>query len=199
MRIGWDLDGVGYVFGESVRRSLALDGIKVAEATDEFCTHWDFYEFWGMNREQFAEASDIAVNRGICFGPGEGLTRPNFFDSMARVKALGHTNVIVTHRFQGNPGLAERNTFRWLEVESARYGIDLYDEIYFNADKTVGNCDMFVEDNLGNYDKLVAAGVDAYLINRPWNAPYTDDRLRIDDVSEYADMVETRTNGLIVV
>lgn len=199
MRIGWDLDGVGYVFGAGVRRSLALDGIEVEEPTDEFCKHWNFFEFWGMTREEFADACDVAVDRGICFGPGEGLTRPNFFDAMARVKEMGHTNVIITHRFQGKPGLAMRNTFRWLEVESSRYGIDLYDEIHFTHDKTIVPTDMFVEDNRDNYDNLVAAGVDAYLINRPWNGPYDDHRTRIEDVEDYATAVAARTLAYSVV
>lgn len=194
MRIGYDLDGVGYVFGASVRNHLATKGIDVPPATDEFCTHWDFYEFWGMTREEFGMHCDEGADAGIIFGPGEGLTRPNFFESMARSKALGHTNVIVTHRFQGSPGSAERNTEAWL----APYR-HLVDELYYSKDKTIGNCDMFVEDSLPNYDRLVEHGVDAYLIDRPWNGPYNDHRARIADVSEYADMVEARTNGLIVV
>lgn len=194
MRIGYDLDGVGYIFGAGVRTSLALDGIIVDEPTDDFCKHWNFFEFWGMTPEEFAHACDIGVNRGIVFGPGEGLTRPNFFESMARTHDMGHTNVIVTHRYQGLPGMAERNTFRWLEANKAQY-----DEIYFTKDKTVGNCDMFVEDNRDNYDALVKAGVDAYLINRPWNGPYDDDRKRILDVEDFADAVGARTLGLSVV
>lgn len=194
MRIGWDLDGCGYVFAESVRQSMKLDGMNVPPATDDFCKHWDFYEFWGMNRDQFEEVCNIGVDRGIVFGPGEGLTRPNFFESLVRTKALGHENIIITHRYQGSAGKAEDNTMKWLEPF-----IDFVDEIHFSKNKTIADCHMFVEDSLPNYDALVAAGVDAYLIDRPWNNPCDDGRVRISDISEYADLVEARTNGLIVV
>ena len=194
LRIGYDLDGVGYVFGESVRQSMALDGIHVPPASDDFCKHWDFYEFWGMSRDDFEGHCDLGVDRGIVFGPGEGLTRPNFFESLVRTKAMGHKNIIVTHRYQGGPGMAQRNTYKWLEPYA-----DFIDEVHFNADKRVGNCDMFVEDNLRNYDMLVAAGVDTFLVNRPWNGPYGDHRNRISDVSDYADAVEERTNFSSVV
>lgn len=194
LRVGWDLDGVGYVFGESVRLSLAMDGIAVPPVTDDFCKHWDFYEFWGMSREDFAKYCDLGVDRGIIFGPGDGLTRPNFFESMEAVKSMGHTNVVITHRYQGTPGNAERNTEEWL----APYR-ELVDELYYSHDKTLVYTDMFVEDSKPNYDRLVGAGNDAYLVDRPWNGPYEDTRCRINDVSEYVDMVRARTNGLIVV
>lgn len=194
MRIGYDLDGIGYVFGRAVRQSLFQEGVFLEDPTDEFCKHWDFYEFWGMDKEGFRAATDRGVDRGIVFGPGDGLTRPNFFESIVRTKALGHKNIIVTHRYQGSPGMAQRNTYKWLEPYE-----DFIDEVIFSEDKTVGDCDMFVEDNLANYDRLVDAGVDAYLVDRPWNGPYSDSRARISDVSEYADLVEARTSGLIVV
>jgi hypothetical protein len=189
MRVGWDLDGVGYVFGMSVRNYLATIGIEVEPPTDKFCKHWNFFEFWKMHEDAFAKHCDDGVDAGIIFGPGYGLTRPNFFESMQRVKALGHTNVIVTHRFQGKPGNAERNTEAWL----APYR-HLVDEVYYSKDKTVGNCDVFVEDSRPNYDALTAAGVKAYLINRPWNGVEGGDaRNRILDVLDYAEAIEKIT------
>lgn len=193
LRIGWDLDGVGYVFGESVRQSMLLDGYDIPPTTDEFCKSWDFFEYWGMSRSEFEIECSRAVDRGICFGPGPGLTRPNFFESMARTHDMGHTNVIITHRYQGSPGMAMGNTFRWLEHHGAQY-----DEIYFSGDKTIVETDMFVEDNKDNYDRLVEAGVDAYLINRPWNRPYEDHRKRILDVENFADAVNAKTLGVML-
>lgn len=194
MKIGYDLDGIGYSFGLSVSRYLNTVGVRLPTATDQFCKHWDFYKFWGMDKEEFAQHCHDGVNNGIIFGPGWKLTRPGFFESLARTKGMGHTNVVITHRYQGAPGNAEMNTEEWLKP--VRH---LVDELHYSHDKTLVDTDMFVEDNAGNYDKLVAAGVDAYLVNRPWNAPYDDHRVRINDVTEYADMVQARTNGLIVV
>src|SRR6478735_5038922 len=145
LRVGWDLDGVGYVFGSSVRNYLTSIGITVEEPTDEFCKHWNFFEFWKMTKQDFAKHCDAGTDLGYVFGPGDGLTRPNFFESMARVHDMGQTNVITTHRYQGTPGSAEANTLKWLEANQAQY-----DEIHFSADKTSVHTDMFVEDNRDN-------------------------------------------------
>jgi hypothetical protein len=196
MRVGFDLDGVGYVFGASVRNYLTSIGINVAEATDDFCTHWDFYEFWGMTREEFAKYCDAGVDAGFVFAPGDGLTRPGFFDAIKTVKMMGHDVIIATHRFQGSPGKAQENTYRWLEP------VLMYvDEVHFttDGDKTGFNTDMFVEDSKPNYDLLVASGQDSYLINRPWNAPYNDDRQRIGDIYDYVRAVEQRAKRVSVV
>lgn len=190
MRVGYDLDGVGYVFGASVRDYLRTIDIEVAEPTDEFCTDWNFFEFWGMNESDFAKHCDDGTDAGIVFGPGDHLTRPHFFDSIRLTKAMGHEVVVVTHRFQGAPGSAERNTEAWLEPVR-----DCIDELYYSKDKTIGNTDLFVEDSKPNYDALTEAGMECYLINRPWNGPYDDDRNRIGDIRDYTAIVAGRTLG----
>ena len=180
--VGWDFDGVGYRFGMSVRKHLGNIGIEVEPPTDEFCKDWSFFKFWHMDENTFAKHCDDGVDAGIIFGPGSGLTRPGFWDALRRSKEAGHTNIGITHRYQGSPGMAEKNTMLWIGDR-----IDLFDDVVFSADKTSVPTDYFVEDNLGNYDKLVAAGTKAFLINRPWNHPYDDGRNRISDVSEYGD------------
>lgn len=195
MRVGFDLDGVGYVFGASVRDYLTSIGIKVPEATDEFCQHWDFYEFWGMTREDFAKHCDAGVDAGFVFGPGDHLTRPGFFDAIKAVKEMGHEVIIVTHRYQGSRFMAQENTYKWLRPVR-----DYIDEVHFveKSIKTGYNTDMFVEDSKPNYDDLVADHVDAYLINRPWNGPYDDGRKRINDITDFVDRVRDKTVALMV-
>ena len=189
MRVGWDLDGVGYVFGNSVRMYLNSIGMDVPPATDDFCTNWNFFEFWGMDKEEFGAFCDAGGDAGYVFGDHPGLTRPNFFESIKRVKALGHENIVVTHRYQGSPGQAEANTYKWLAPVQ-----NWLDEIHFSHDKTSVPTDTFVEDNLQNYDMLINKGVRAFLVDRPWNQVEGGDaRMRIADVSDYADAVEQIT------
>lgn len=172
-----------------MRLYLTSIGIEVPPTTDEFCNDWNFFEFWGMTREEFDRHCDDAVDAGFVFGDHEGLTRPNFFESLLLTKELGHENIIVTHRYQGSPGKAEENTRKWLEPY--KY---LIDELHFSGDKTSVPTDTFVEDNLKNYDALVEKGVKAFLINRPWNyVEGGDARNRIDDVQEYAQAIEDIT------
>ena len=184
MIVGWDLDGVGYIFGASVRNYLTSIGLEVADPTDEFRSHWNFFEFWGMTADDFAKHCDDGVDAGYIFAPGDDVTRAGFFDSVRRVKEAGHTNVVITHRYQGTPGKAEELTHQWLEPVK-----DVIDEIFFTKNKTVRWTDVFVEDNKDNYDNLASAGTNAFLINRPWNAPYDDGRKRINDVVDYADLI----------
>jgi len=189
LRIGIDLDGVGYIFAESVRDYLCSIGMQVSPMPDSACLSWNFHEQWnGMDRKEFNSHCDDGVDDGFVFGPGRHLTRPNFFESLRIIKEMGHKIIIITHRYQGSPGNAELNTYKWLHPV-----IDIIDEIHFSHDKTSVPTDMFVEDNLQNYDALKAAGTDAYLINRPWNMPYNDKRNRINDIADYADAVVART------
>lgn len=184
MIVGWDFDGVGYVFGEAAARQAQAEGLGVAKATDAFCKTWNFHDRWGMDRDDFELLCNRGVDSGVIFGPGQGLTRPNFFQSVKAVKEAGHTNIAITHRYQGTPGNAERNTFEWIGDN-----IIYFDDVIFSADKTCVWTDVFVEDNRDNYDALRRAGTNAFLINRPWNGPYEDSRKRITDVKDYAQAI----------
>ena len=62
------------------------------------------------------------------------------------------------------------------------------------TDKTEANADIFVEDKLQNYDALMQAGVECWLINRPWNDVGPDQRNRIDDIIEFPSKVAARVD-----
>ncbi len=184
LRIGFDLDGVLYDFGNSVRRYLNSIGREYGFKGDAAEPHhWDFYEYWGMERDEFTQICHSGVDAGYIFS---GPARDNAAESVRRVAELGHEIVIITDRQFGRvPTNSHRATEEWL----AAHGIE-YDELWFSADKTIAHTDMFVEDKLENYDALVNRGVDCYLINRAWNLVPGDNRKRINDISEYADAVE---------
>lgn len=191
LNVGWDLDGVGYIFFASVHHYLTLSGHgHLPEITDEKCDVWEAHQkYWGMTDDEFNKHCDDGVNAGIVFGPGEQFTRPNFFEAMRAVKQMGHRNIIITHRWQGNPGRAEANTYEWLKPVH-----DVIDDVKFSHDKTSVKTDIFIEDNLKNYDHLVAAGTKAVLVNRTWNRVPGDSRVRIDDVAQYPAVVDLLTH-----
>lgn len=188
MRIGFDLDGCLYDFGNSVRRYLDSIGRPYGWKNDgEEPHHWDFYEYWNMSREEFTQICHDGVDAGYIFS---GPARPNAVESVQRVAALGHEIIIITDRqFGSDPRNSHAATSEWL----AQHGIE-YDELWFSADKTITQTHMFVEDKLENYDKLNLAGVDTYLINRDWNLTVGGDaRQRISDIADYAEAVEKVT------
>lgn len=188
MRVGFDSDGCIDNFGEGVRQTLIALGLghlwKSGPTKKPF---WNWYEDWGWTFEQFKRVVDWGVDHGYIF---VGHWRPNAIESVGRVAALGHEIIIITDRtFGSDPRNSQRNT-----IESfARAGIE-YDELHFTADKTSVEVDTMVEDKLSNYDALIANGTPTWLITRPWNeVDGGDARMRIDDISDYADIIEDIT------
>lgn len=194
LRIGWDLDGVLYNFGDSVRRYLEFTGqghIWKSGPTKE--AYWDFYKDWGWTSKQFVDFCNEGADAGFIF---TGPARAGAAEAVNAVKSMGHTIHIVTDRGFGScPSVSHANTTRWLR----EHGIP-FDSLTFSADKTVVKLDMMIEDKLENYDALVAADVYTFLINRAWNQVEGDNRNRIDELSEYVQAIEreTRYQNLIL-
>lgn len=191
MRVGFDLDGCLYDFGNSVRRYLdSIDRVYGWRDGHVENDTWDFYTYWGMTREDFTDICHSGVDAGYIFS---GPARDGAVEAVETVARAGHQIIIVTDRqFGSTPSKSHDATSEWL----AYHGIE-YDELWFSADKTVTQTDMFVEDKVLNYDALVANGTDAYLINRAWNAPYDDNRKRIADISDYAEAVRQRSLSIL--
>lgn len=188
LRTGWDNDGCTYDFGNSVRRYLASIGREFGWADGKEENHnWNFFEYWGMPVEEFVQVCHDGVDAGYVFA---GPLRPNSEEAFERVARLGHEIIIITDRqFGSTPQASHRAT----ELCYQEAGIE-YDELWFSADKLCTKTDTFVEDKLENYDELITAGVDAYLINRDWNQVEGGDaRNRIDDIIEYAEAIEKIT------
>lgn len=183
-RTGWDIDGVGHVFGDSFHNWLIHTGRgdlwKSGPTPKPF---WDWYKDWGWTSEQFVDECHKAADAGILFN---GPIREGYFESIQRIAESGHEIIIATDRpFGSTPEVSEKITVEWLDRE----GIE-FDELWFTADKTLPGCDFFIEDKLENYDDLIAAGTNAFLLNRPWNQVEGGDaRNRIDSISEYADAI----------
>lgn len=181
MRIGIDADGVLYPFEDGLRTYL-VDFVGMDPQQLCSITRWHFYEEWGLSREQFKEYYTDAINVGVLFanpGPYEG-TR----EGLLRLIEAGHTLHVVTARGDtGHPGQAEGMTRFWLAMH-----LPPISSLTFSADKTVVKADVFLEDKIENYDALDAAGVRAYLMNRPWNEQ-VDERRRVADMGEFVDEV----------
>jgi len=182
LRIGFDLDGVAYNFEDSVRRYLIKWHLYDAEELPN-PTGWDFHQAWGFEREDFEAVCNDGVDSTIIFGTGDPY--PGTAEAMHRIKDAGHSIHIVTARFFGSPGMAQRNTMQWL----AEHDIP-FDTVTFARDKTVVRTDYMIEDNLGNFDALQAAGTHAVLMDRPWNQDTPDrSRSRVRDMQAFADHI----------
>lgn len=184
LRVGFDLDGVMYDFGNSVLRYLHSIGRPCGWKDGYSENHiWNFNEYWHMTTAEFVDVVNDGVKAGYVFS---GPIVPRAVETVRRVRDLGHQVIIVTARdFIG----AQEATINWL----ASHDIE-YDELIFSSDKTVVPTDTFAEDRLSNYDGLVDVGTKGFLVNHPWNQVLGGDgRNRINDISEYADAIERIT------
>jgi 5'(3')-deoxyribonucleotidase len=162
-RIGIDLDGCMYDFADSLRHYLeSYEGLHPDQLHKD-ATHWGFYEDWGLTDEEFLLHCNRAADIGVLFGSGGCLDRAD--EDVRAAYAAGHEIHIITDRgFGTTPFASKRNTMRWL------LKMDIpFHSLTFAKDKTVVRTDVMCEDKPANYEALVAAGTDAYLIDRPWN------------------------------
>lgn len=191
MRIGWDIDGVGFNFGDSCKRYLDEIGQghlwKSGPTPDPY---WYWYRDWGWTDEQFLEFCHAGADAGFIFS---GPVRDGYKEGLEECARLGHEIIVITDRsFGATPRVSEKLTELWFD----EHGME-YDELWFSRDKTVTWTDMFIDDKLENYDDLNSVGTEVYLLNRPWNED-KDNRRRVDDISEFMTNVRRRTNSLSV-
>lgn len=188
MRIGVDLDGVLYDFQGAMIDYLAYRSPFIGakeQLKRKLLPTWRFYEGWGMTDSEFLDAYAAGVDAGWVLWTGAPLVSYKEVDDIRRT---GHEVFIITDRSVGK--LPQTATRAWLD----QYGF-IYDELHFNADKTIVPTDMFIDDKLENYDALHAAGTEVYLLNRPWNTvPGGDYRRRVDTFTEFVGKVLERTN-----
>lgn len=180
-RVGYDIDGVGFNFGDSCRRYLDHIGkghLWKSGPTPE--PYWNWYRDWGWSDQDFVEFCHEGADAGFIFA---GPVKIGYRESIDLAASLGCEIVIVTDRsFGTTPEVSETLTVEWLN----QHGI-YHDKLIFSPDKTVGNCDFFIDDKIANHDALVAAGTKSYLLNRPWNQVEGGDvRNRIDSIHEYS-------------
>lgn len=185
-RVGIDLDGVCYDFAGSVWRYLSHIGHEAAviasgNGNPSDPDNWDFYYQWGLGLDDFLSHVHAGVDSGFVF---RGPCRMGVKPALTTLKEHGHTVVIVTDRSQGStPEAARTATKEWLAEHALPY-----DELHFSVDKTGFDTQCFIEDRIKNYDALEAAGVDVFLVDRPWNQE-NDTRKRVDGIRHFVDKV----------
>lgn len=181
MRIGWDIDGPGYGFVDAFYGYAKQVGAVPNDYVPVFGSY-NFYEGHGMTREEFIQLCHDGVDAGEVFW--KGTPEPGYFEAMAKLAKAGHSNHIVTARGFGSPGAAARATAQWLIDHGA-----VFHSLTLADDKTSVPTDAFIEDHLGNYDALEAAGCMVYLIDKPWNQVEGDSRRRVSSPLEFAERI----------
>jgi len=180
VRIGFDVDGVIYRFTKAYHlwlnenKGMSLD-------VDAEAQTWDWFLEW-ETPEEFKKNLHQSVDSGQMYWTGE-LYEPQIGQNLRELRDAGHTIHIVTARLFGVEKCPEEATKHFFEVSDL-----IYDTLTVSKDKTSVKTDLFLEDNVANYDALEAAGVTSYLVNRPYNLE-NDDRRRVDTVDEFTGLI----------
>lgn len=188
MRIMFDLDGCYYNFGDSVKRYLEQTNRghiwKSGPTPQPF---WNFFEDWGWDIKDFVKLCNEGADAGVIF---TGPMRDGGKEAWDRIEATGNQIIIATDRsFGTTPEVSEKNTLEWLEEHEL-----WYDELWFTNVKPDCEPDVAVDDKAENFYALLEAGVDAYLIDRPWNQEVDAGHRRLPDVLAFAEIVENLTS-----
>lgn len=168
-----DLDGCFFLFDAMwFEAAVKLGHLKEAHAFEEAAegrhrylpaNRWEFYEEYGVDLDRFLAICHEAADAGLLWN---GPMMPGSRTAWDELADAGHRIHVKTDRpFGVHPVASQVGTIMTLAQNRVRY-----DSITFTADKTDGPpCHIALEDKLSNYDALAAAGVEVWLIDRPWN------------------------------
>lgn len=156
MEVGCDLDGVICNWLSAVRKHLDIN-----EGDDPWL--WNVWECWGISEDDFRRACNEAYEQHLFF---RAAAYPGAIEALHELHSLGHSIHIVTAR--SHP-VGRRDTIAWLEEHDVRYK-----SLTFASDKSCYPADVFIEDNVYNAEALMARGVKAFLMDRPWNQEDTE-------------------------
>lgn len=195
MRIGLDLDGVGYPFVTSYKRCLeemVIENnavLKKAEIDVSYFWErrhhqpdtWSFYKtLWNWTTPQFLATFEVAVRDFGCFT--RGAPRDGYRQAIDELRDDGHEIIIITNR-KPSESTAEKaidDTHLWL----AKHNIH-WDELHVSADKFCVPTDVYLDDNLANIADLMIRGHSMPLLyDRTWNQPVQPEGFN-NPLSEY--------------
>lgn len=174
----WDLDGIVNNFTD---RFHPWFRVKHAFETEIPWIDWHGHRKYGITDETFVEDLMEFAELGMFT---DRPPYPGALDAAQRLQDAGHTNHVVTDR----PAAAHDGTRQWLD----NIGF-AYDTLQFSRDKTVfmeiSNGPYYgIDDRIENVRNLRAAGVEALLLNWPWNEEAID-LPRVYSLSEFVDEV----------
>lgn len=180
--INIDLDGCVYPFSEAYSWFLAslrnhepdevydygmgLYGAYPAPKT------WHFYDEWDVSFSEFISSFRRGVEKGYIWG--QGLPLEGSVETLHRLSQDDFNLRIVTHRLvhKFNHQQTIKLTADWLEEWNVPYHEIIFQGMH--AEKDNYAADFAIDDKPKNVELMREAGVEAVLLDRPWN---TDSKL----------------------
>lgn len=185
IHVGFDLDGCMYPFTVGYDRRFRPNGAP------EDWVDYNCYRQWGTTDEQFkGHLKSGARYKGLF---SDEAPYPGVVEAWQRVAELPVKTHVITHRVREAWG----PTIEWLEAY-----VFQPDTLSFSSDKTIlralagpdATHLMMCEDTFGQFEQLIIAEIDAYLIDQPWNR-HEETSKRVADFSAFVDKVEEAVYG----
>ena len=179
--VGWDWDDVVMPWYDKAVEVCRKAGICPPDVNPRT---WSQHEEMGCTLEAWIAALDAATESGVLY---DTLPLPGALEAMRKLYWEGHEIHIVTARgtFHGNRWNDHIQEITRNQIEE--WGVP-HHSLTFTRDKTSVPTEFFIDDGPHNYEALRAAGVQAYLLTRPWNE-HLDVEARVNDPLEFADIV----------
>lgn len=186
MRIGWDLDGVGYNFPAALK-FFAEHYENIDPKTMPLpAKSWNWWESqWGWSKDQFRRINHRGVHSGVLY---QALGVMNGFqEGLYRVRKAGGTNHLITARAALSEPLMATQTLRWLRTNNLD---GLVDSVTFSDQKDTVEWDFYLDDHGPTVEALRERQLGAFLYDAPYNQPFEDlDDWRITSISGFLDEI----------
>lgn len=181
IHVGVDADGCIYPFVTGYTRLYGPPGAGHDDWEDYNC-----FRQWGITDDQFkGHLKSGAKYKGLF---SDEAPYPGVIGAWSRLRELPVKVHLITHRVREAWG----PTIEWLEA----FGLEV-DSLHFSSDKTIlaavagpdASHLMMCEDTVSHFVAVEEAGIDAYLIDQPWNREYSTNK-RLPDFAAFVDEVD---------
>ena len=177
-----DLDGVVYPFADAFKqycvRELHMNPKQLA-----YPTRWEFYEDWGMTREEFdAHLIQATIDHDLYATMPPEYNADYAWNVIRELKLTLH---VVTCR----PKEAHEQTRKWLDAHNLTP-----DYLWFPSTtkgrviKEIGRPTIAIDDNVEYYLDMDNAGAMSILRTQPWNT-YQVDAVRVPNLRSFAQII----------
>lgn len=183
MIFGFDCDGILYNFTEGF--GFCIPEHRRGEEPEVY----GLGTAWGFTAEEFMAHARKGVEDRLLFWTGTPY--PEAAEVLRELRQEGHTVKILTHRgaFGEGEALSREATEHWFLINELEY-----DELHLVEDKTSVPTEAMIEDKIENFLALEASGIDAYLMDRPWNSKLQTEK-RVHSLREFKDRALAKTEA----
>lgn len=182
----WDIDDVWHPWCDLAHEASIIAGLCPA-GTPAPGT-WTPYEAYGVPRERWYEALDLATRTGFLHQSDPKPEDLEAFDDLTEAGAEHH--FVTARGFMDNPELIREITSQWLDTHFDGKHQSLH---FAKAKGSVASrlgATHAIDDNLGNVEDLEGYGVRTFLMDQPWNRERTPFGVtRVKSIREFADAV----------